>query len=90
MVKKIKVYKPDLLAHHYVDIGIQICSNIIIIAFLVCIITYISKINTFDIIDNNDNKVPVSSIQKTMQKFINIMAWIMLVVIGLSAFISVI
>ena len=90
MVKKLKkVNKPDLLAHYYIDIGIQTCSNILIIAFLVCIIIYISKLNTFKIIDNN-KQVPAGSIQKTMQKFINIMAWIMLVVIGLSAFISVV
>ena len=89
MVKKLKVYKPNLLSHYYIDIGIQTCSNILIIAFLICIIIYISKLNTFKIIDNN-KQVPAGSIKKTMQKFINVMAWIMLVVIGLSAFISIV
>ena len=89
MVKKLKINKPNLLRNHYIDISIQICSNILIIAFLVCIILYISKLNTFKIIDNN-KQVPAGSIEKTMQKFINVMAWMMLVVIGLSAFISII
>ena len=62
----------------------------LVVAFLVCIILYISKLNTYKIIDDNNKTVPVNSIQTTMQKFVNIMAWIMLVVIGLSAFISVV
>ena len=89
MVKKLKVTKPNLLVNHYIDMGIQVCANILVIAFLVCIIIYISKINTFKIL-NNDKKVPVNSIQTQMQKFINIMAWILLCVIALSAFISVV
>ena len=94
MVKKIKINRPNLLVNYYIDIGIQACANILVVAFLVCIILYISKINTLDIIDDNDAiscvSVPAGNIQKTMKNFINIMAWIMICVIGLSAFISVV
>ena len=90
MVKKLKITRHNLLVNHYIDMGIQVCSNILVVAFLVCIILYISKLNTYKIIDDNNKTVPVNSIQTTMQKFVNIMAWIMLVVIGLSAFISVV
>ena len=89
MVKKLKITRPNLLVNHYIDMGIQVCANILVIAFLVCIILYISKINTFKI-RNNDKTIPVNSIQTKMQNFINIMAWIMLCVIALSAFISVV
>ena len=92
MVKKlkIKVYKPDLLAHHYIDIGIQVCSNILIIAFLVCIIIYVTELNHMKLVSDNNQIIQANNFHKTMQRFINIMAWIMLCVIGLSSFISVI
>ena len=97
MAKKLRLHKPKLLIHHYVDIGMQACSNILIIAFLVCIIIYIKELNNTNLVekssnDSSDNSkiIHTSDFHKTMQRFINIMAWIMLCVIGLSSFISVI
>ena len=95
MVKKLSVKKPKLLTHHYIDITVQIFSNILIMAFLICIILYISEINKYTVI-STDGKgdlhvaQPISNINKSMQRFINIMAWIMIVTIGLSAFISIV
>jgi len=91
MVKKLSVKKPKLLAHHYVDISIQICANILIMAFLICIILYIFEINKYSVINTDSNTPePVRNIKKSMQIFINVMAWIMIVTIGLSAFISIV
>ena len=96
MVKKLSIKKPKLLTHHYIDITIQICSNILIMAFLICIILYIPEINKYTVVstDGKDGDIhlsqPISNINKSMQRFINVMAWIMIVTIGLSAFISIV
>ncbi len=91
MVKKLSVKKPKLLAHHYVDISIQICANILIMAFLICIILYIFEINKYSAFSADSNvPEPVRNIKTSMQRFINVMAWIMIVTIGLSAFISIV
>ena len=96
MVKKLSVKRPKLLTHNYIDITVQICANILIMAFLICIILYISEINTYTIVSTDPNDgdgnftKKVGSIKTTMQRFINIMAWIMIITIGLSAFISIV
>ena len=94
MAKRLRVTKPKLLSHHYVDIGIQFCANVLIVAFLICVILYNSKIlqaaETTVVVDTNNNEEAQSleNYYKTMRKFINIMSWILLFVIGVSAFIS--
>lgn len=92
MVKKLRrlsVTKPKLLAHHYVDIAVQLSSNVLIMAFLICIVVYIPEINTYTV-TNENHPQNVHTIKTTMQNFIHAMAWIMIIVIGLSAFISLV
>ena len=96
MVKKLSIKKPKLLAHQYIDITIQVCANVLIIAFLICIIVYIFEINKYSAVKyKSDGSTlskpePVQNIKKSMQRFINVMAWIMIITIGLSAFISIV
>jgi hypothetical protein len=89
-LSRISVTKPKLLAHHYVDIAVQLSSNVLIMAFLICIVVYIPDINTYTVTNEKNSSQNVHQIKPTMQNFIHVMAWIMIVVIGLSAFISLV
>jgi len=73
-------------SHPIVQLGVEISLQILTIAFLVCIIVYINKINKYDIIDEDSGAIaPVHNVSKAMQNFINVMAWLCLVMIGLAA-----
>ena len=73
-------------SHPIVQLGVETSLQILTIAFLVCIIVYINKINKYDIIDEDTGATaPVHNVSKSMQNFINVMAWLCLVMIGLAA-----
>ena len=67
--------------NYMVKFGIDMMLHLLIIAFLISTIVYIHKINKFYVEDANSKVKSVKYIDKTLQDFLNIMAWILLITI---------
>ena len=58
--------------------------HVLFIAFLACVIVYINKINTYYIVVKSEKR-KVKSVNRPLQMFIYVMAWIILITMGLWA-----
>ena len=88
MVKKKSLAKKSnkILSNQLLILSAEFCAWVLLIAFLACIIVYINKINQYHVIDiGSDNRKSVKSINRSLQMFIYVMAWVILIVMGLSA-----
>ena len=74
-----------LLTHPLLFVASEFLTIVLIIAFISCIIVYINKINRYRVIDQSDNTKSIKSINRPLQMFIYVMAWIILIVLGLFA-----
>jgi hypothetical protein len=64
--------------------GINFSVHVLFVAFLACTIVYINKIHNYKVVDKG---VPqkVKSLYRPLQMFVYVMAWILLIVMGLWA-----
>ena len=86
---KLSIKRPKMMSHPFVRLSVEVTMNILVVSFLICIIIYIHKINKYDVFKDEMQVVPVHSVDKSLQNFINVMAWIILIMIGLYALLKV-